>query len=120
MQCEPAAGEDGLGVDPDLGEPGPAMVGEDVVAVAVGTHDAVAEQALPQLDAAAAGQVVVARARLGDRLLRLLLAQRADLDGRGYPGERLQRGGDVGPRQRVVAMPALRLRADEAGIDQPV
>lgn len=107
-----------VGVEVECRETLVAVVGEDVVSRSVGAQRVVGEQPVAKLDADATGEMVVAGSRFDDRLLRAVLAQRADRDGRGDPRERLQCGGDLGPGELVVAMSALDVHAHEAAVDE--
>lgn len=95
-----------------------SVVGEDVVSFPVAAQCSCGEEPVAELDAAAAGEVVIAGSGLNDRALRAALAQGLNRGGWGDPGDRLERGGDVGPGELVIAVAALHADAHQATVDE--
>lgn len=106
-------------IDPERSDQVFAGLGESVVVTIDGPKGPNRQQPVAELDAAPAGEVVVAGASLGEGGRIATLPQRADRHRRRDLGQRLEHGCDVRPGELVVAMAALRALAHQAAVDEP-
>jgi hypothetical protein len=97
----------------------PVGAGALVAMAAVASGDELLlDQGGEERDAQPSGEVVVARPRAAQGVGARALAQRAHGRRRREAGHGLQQLGDLGARQRVVAVAALGPDGDEPGVEQ--
>jgi NIPSNAP len=109
----------GADIDPQFPERLRAHVGDGVSGSVFGEEHAVFVQCIGDGYAEPAGEVVVAAARVADRVCACSLPQRRDrLAGRDA-GDRFDQLGNVRTGKREVPMPATGSRADQSTIDEP-